>query len=189
VLYTILKRGALLPIAPVVCRLTMRTIAVWFKDTPVGSPRQCADFVGQWREELLASDVVHSGSAARSVRENKLAAFGNRDRRPRGEQKCSAGRWGPHARDVAVNLKVASFQLRTAARRGVDAGAIVEIPGLIQRPADEGKAVVVISSCLPEITALSDRILASRQGKVVEEFSALKATEEKIMYSAVHQLV
>src|ERR1700730_10367851 len=33
----------------------MRAIAVWFKDTPVGSPRQCADFVGQWREELLAS--------------------------------------------------------------------------------------------------------------------------------------
>jgi hypothetical protein len=26
----------------------MRAIAVWFKDTPVGSPRQCADFVGQW---------------------------------------------------------------------------------------------------------------------------------------------
>ena len=38
-LYAILKRGALLPIAPVVCRLTMRAIAVWFKDTPVGSPR------------------------------------------------------------------------------------------------------------------------------------------------------
>ncbi len=49
------QRGALLPIAPVVCRLTMRAIAVWFKDRPVGSPRQCADFVGQWREELLAS--------------------------------------------------------------------------------------------------------------------------------------
>jgi hypothetical protein len=55
VLYAILKPGALLPIAPVVCRLTMRAIAVWFKDTPVGSARQCADFVGQWREELLAS--------------------------------------------------------------------------------------------------------------------------------------
>jgi hypothetical protein len=55
VLNAILKRGALLPIAPVVCRLTMRAIAVWFKDTPVGRPRQCADFVGQWREELLAS--------------------------------------------------------------------------------------------------------------------------------------
>jgi hypothetical protein len=38
----LLKRGELLPIAPVVGRLTMRAIAVWFKDTPVGSPRQCA---------------------------------------------------------------------------------------------------------------------------------------------------
>src|SRR5580698_9260064 len=70
--------------------------------------------------------------------------------------------------------------------RGVDVGAIVEIHDLIQRLADEGKAVVVISSYLPEIMALSDRILVSRQGKVVEEFSALEATEEKIMYAAVH---
>jgi ABC-type sugar transport system ATPase subunit len=70
--------------------------------------------------------------------------------------------------------------------RGVDVGAIVEIHELISRLADEGKAVVVISSYLPEIMALSDRILVSRQGKVVEEFSALEATEEKIMYAAIH---
>jgi simple sugar transport system ATP-binding protein len=70
--------------------------------------------------------------------------------------------------------------------RGVDVGAIVEIHDLINRLADEGKAVVVISSYLPEIMALSDRILVTRQGKVVEEFSALEATEEKIMYAAIH---
>ncbi|MGB3867091.1 MAG: sugar ABC transporter ATP-binding protein [Xanthobacteraceae bacterium] len=70
--------------------------------------------------------------------------------------------------------------------RGVDVGAIVEIHELINRLADEGKAVVVISSYLPEVLALSDRILVSRQGKVVEEFSALDATEEKIMYAAIH---
>src|ERR1700721_2708783 len=70
--------------------------------------------------------------------------------------------------------------------RGVDVGAIVEIHELIQRLADEGKAVVVISSYLPEIMALSDRILVSRGGKGGEEFSALEATEEKIMYAAVH---
>jgi simple sugar transport system ATP-binding protein len=52
--------------------------------------------------------------------------------------------------------------------------------------ADEGKAVVVISSYLPEVMALSDRILVCRTGKVVEEFSALEATEEKIMYAAIH---
>jgi simple sugar transport system ATP-binding protein len=57
---------------------------------------------------------------------------------------------------------------------------------LINRLADEGKAVVVISSYLPEILGLSDRILVSRQGKVVEEFSAFEATEEKIMYAAIH---
>lgn len=70
--------------------------------------------------------------------------------------------------------------------RGVDVGAIAEIHALIARLADEGKAVVMISSYLPEVLALSDRILVARQGKVVEEFSATEATEEKIMYAAVH---
>jgi simple sugar transport system ATP-binding protein len=70
--------------------------------------------------------------------------------------------------------------------RGVDVGAITEIHQLINRLADEGKAVVVISSYLPEVMALSDRILVQRMGKVVEEFSALDATEEKIMYAAIH---
>ena len=70
--------------------------------------------------------------------------------------------------------------------RGVDVGAISEIHELINRLADEGKAVVVISSYLPEIMALSDRILVQRMGKVVEEYSATEASEEKIMYAAIH---
>jgi simple sugar transport system ATP-binding protein len=70
--------------------------------------------------------------------------------------------------------------------RGVDVGAIAEIHQLINQLADEGKAVVVISSYLPEIMSLSDRILVQRMGKVVEEFSSPEATEEKIMYAAIH---
>jgi simple sugar transport system ATP-binding protein len=70
--------------------------------------------------------------------------------------------------------------------RGVDVGAIAEIHQLINRLADEGRAVVVISSYLPEVLALADRVLVARQGKVVEEFSALDASEEKIMYAAIH---
>jgi simple sugar transport system ATP-binding protein len=70
--------------------------------------------------------------------------------------------------------------------RGVDVGAIAEIHQLIDRLAEEGNAVVMISSYLPEIMARSDRILVCRQGKVVEEFSARDATEEKIMYAAIH---
>lgn len=70
--------------------------------------------------------------------------------------------------------------------RGVDVGAIAEIHQFINRLADEGLAVVVISSYLPEILNLSDRILVCRSGRVVEEFSPAEATEEKIMYAAVH---
>ncbi|HVJ34102.1 MAG TPA: sugar ABC transporter ATP-binding protein [Terriglobia bacterium] len=70
--------------------------------------------------------------------------------------------------------------------RGVDVGAIAEIHAIINRLADEGMAVVVISSYLPEILNLSDRILVSRKGRIVEEFAADEATEEKIMYAAVH---
>ncbi len=70
--------------------------------------------------------------------------------------------------------------------RGVDVGAIAEIHHLINGLADEGLAVVVVSSYLPEILNLSDRILVCRQGRIVEELSPLDATEEKIMYAAVH---
>jgi simple sugar transport system ATP-binding protein len=70
--------------------------------------------------------------------------------------------------------------------RGVDVGAIAEIHQLINRLADEGIAVMVISSYLPEVLQLSDRILVCRQGRVVEEFEGHKADEETIMYAAVH---
>ena len=70
--------------------------------------------------------------------------------------------------------------------RGVDVGAIAEIHQLIQSLADDGLAVMVISSYLPEILNLSDRILVARRGRIVEEFTPAEATEQKIMYAAVH---
>ena len=70
--------------------------------------------------------------------------------------------------------------------RGVDVGAIAEIHRFINSLADRGIAVVVISSYLPEIMALSDRVLVARQGRVVEELDIAQATEERIMFAAVH---
>lgn len=52
--------------------------------------------------------------------------------------------------------------------------------------AGQGIAVVMISSYLPEVLAVSDRILVARQGKFVEEMEPQNATEEAIMYAAVH---
>ncbi len=84
---------------------------------------------------------------------------------------------------LSQNPKLVIFDEPT---RGVDVGAISEIHRFISQLADEGLAVVVISSYLPEIMNLSDRILVCRQGRVVEEISPLEATEEKIMFAAVH---
>ncbi|MFO1035342.1 MAG: sugar ABC transporter ATP-binding protein [Geminicoccaceae bacterium] len=70
--------------------------------------------------------------------------------------------------------------------RGVDVNAIADIHALIDKLADDGLAVVVISSYLPEIMSLSDRIIVYRQGRAVEEISPLDTTEDQIMYAAVH---
>ena len=70
--------------------------------------------------------------------------------------------------------------------RGVDVGTIPHIHAEIRRLADEGKAVVVISSYLPEILAISDRILVARTGRIVAEFDAADATQDKILYAAIH---
>jgi simple sugar transport system ATP-binding protein/ribose transport system ATP-binding protein len=70
--------------------------------------------------------------------------------------------------------------------RGVDVGAIPHIHASIRNLAAQGKAVIVISSYLPEILAVSDRILVARGGRIVEEMPASEATEEKIMYAAIH---
>jgi simple sugar transport system ATP-binding protein len=60
------------------------------------------------------------------------------------------------------------------------------IHNMIGSLADQGLAGVVISSYLPEILSLSDRILVSRQGRIVEELSPEEATSEAVMFAAVH---
>jgi ABC-type sugar transport system ATPase subunit len=87
------------------------------------------------------------------------------------------------AKSLAQNPSIIIFDEPT---RGIDVGAIAEIHQLIRDLAESGAAVVVISSYLPEILNLADRILVVRQGRVVEEFNSEEASEEKIMYAAVH---
>ncbi len=70
--------------------------------------------------------------------------------------------------------------------RGVDVGAIEEIHLFIRKLARDGATVIVISSYLPELLSLTDRILVAKQGRIVEEFATHLATEEKIMHAAIH---
>jgi ribose transport system ATP-binding protein len=69
--------------------------------------------------------------------------------------------------------------------RGIDVGSKVEIYQLINRLAAEGKAILMISSELPEILGMSDRILVMNRGRIAGEFTAAEATQEKILHCAL----
>ncbi len=69
---------------------------------------------------------------------------------------------------------------------GVDVGAIDEIHSFIRSLVEEDIGIIVISSYLPEVMSISDRILVAKDGRIVEEFRPEDATQEKIMYAAVH---
>ncbi|WP_037605951.1 multiple monosaccharide ABC transporter ATP-binding protein [Streptacidiphilus rugosus] len=66
--------------------------------------------------------------------------------------------------------------------RGIDVGAKYEIYTLINRLADEGRAVLVISSELPELLGLCDRIYALAEGRITGEVDRAEATQERLMH-------
>ncbi|MEU4513021.1 multiple monosaccharide ABC transporter ATP-binding protein [Nonomuraea wenchangensis] len=66
--------------------------------------------------------------------------------------------------------------------RGIDVGAKYEIYTIINRLADQGKAVLVISSELPELLGLCDRIYTLSEGRITGEVAREDATQERLMY-------
>ena len=67
---------------------------------------------------------------------------------------------------------------------GIDIGAKEEIYQTIRRLADAGVAVIVVSSDLPELTRLSDRIIVLRKGRIIKEFSEGLVTEEDVLMAS-----
>lgn len=68
--------------------------------------------------------------------------------------------------------------------RGIDVGAKHEIYQLMNQLVSQGKAIIMISSELPEILGMSDRILVMHEGRLVGEMSRAEATQERIMHYA-----
>jgi ribose transport system ATP-binding protein len=73
--------------------------------------------------------------------------------------------------------------------RGIDINAKNEIYKLILQLSGEGLGIIVISSELPEILALSDRILVMAEGTITAEFTAEEATEDKILKAAIPKTI
>jgi ribose transport system ATP-binding protein len=88
------------------------------------------------------------------------------------QQKAMLARWLVHGCRVL---------LLDEPTRGVDVGARAEIYGLVRRLADEGAAVVVVSSEIPEVLGLADRVLVISEGRVVHEGPAAAIDEHAVL--------
>ncbi len=95
------------------------------------------------------------------------------------QQKIVAGKW------LATTPKVLLLDEPT---KGVDVGAKFEIHNLIRHQADTGMACLMVSSDLPEVLALADRILVMREGHLRGELPGAGATEETVMRLATHDV-
>jgi rhamnose transport system ATP-binding protein len=73
--------------------------------------------------------------------------------------------------------------------RGIDVGTKAEVHRLMSALAADGLAVVMVSSDLPEVLGMADRIVVLREGRVAAELTRAEATEETVMYAAMGQPV
>jgi rhamnose transport system ATP-binding protein len=67
---------------------------------------------------------------------------------------------------------------------GIDVGSKAQVHRMIARLAEDGLAVLVISSDLPEVLAISDRILVVSEGEIVAELDAARADQTAVMMAA-----
>ena len=94
------------------------------------------------------------------------------------QQKIVVAKW------LARDCDILFFDEPT---RGIDVGAKAEIYKLLRGLADQGKAIVMISSELPEILRMSDRIIVMCEGRITGELPAAEATQERIMQLATQR--
>ncbi|WP_030478604.1 sugar ABC transporter ATP-binding protein [Lentzea albidocapillata] len=73
--------------------------------------------------------------------------------------------------------------------RGIDVGTKAEVHRLLSELAGQGVAVLMISSELPEVLGMADRVLVMHEGRLVEELSRAEATEERVAMAAAGQAV
>ena len=124
-------------------------------------------FIDVGKETTLARDAIHRFGIRAYGPEQVVGKLSGGN-----QQKVVVGKW------LASDPKVLIIDEPT---RGVDVGAKAEIHRLIsQLAAERGLAILMISSELPEILGMSDRILVMRGGRVVGEYARAEATQERV---------
>ncbi|MFD7604562.1 sugar ABC transporter ATP-binding protein [Streptomyces mirabilis] len=126
-------------------------------------------------------DLKGQRAAAARIAEQlgvRMAGLGQHVRTLSGgnQQKVVIGKW------LLADTKVLILDEPT---RGIDVGAKVEIYQLVNELTAAGAAVLMISSDLPEVLGMSDRVLVMAQGRIAGELSADEATQDSVMALAV----
>jgi ribose transport system ATP-binding protein len=130
-------------------------------------------FIDPGKERALAMEYIEQLNIATSGPDQEVRRLSGGN-----QQKALVAKW------LAIKPMVLIVDEPT---RGVDVGAKSEIHHLLRRLADSGVAVMMISSELPEILGMSDRVLVMHEGTIVAEIPGSEATEEKIMQYASGQ--
>jgi ribose transport system ATP-binding protein len=122
-------------------------------------------------EARLAERQVEDLRIKTPSREQKVALLSGGN-----QQKVVLGKW------LSADVDVLILDEPT---RGIDVGAKVEIYELMNRLTAQGTAILMISSELPEVLGMSDRIVVMHQGRVAAELSAGEATQEQLLAAAL----
>lgn len=183
------------------------TIEVFGRATPIRSPRDAIGLgIGLLTEDRKADGLMLGQAVAFNVTIGKLSEVATRglisQRRERRVVEEYVARLDIRTAGIGArirNLSGGNQQKAIFARwlnadcrillideptRGVDVGAKAEIHRLLAELADRGVAIVMVSSELPEVLAVSDRILVMREGRITAELDRSEATEERIMLHA-----
>lgn len=128
-------------------------------------------FINKKSEETIAEDGIKKFNVKTPTAEKKIVELSGGN-----QQKTIVARW------LATNPKILILDEPT---KGIDIGAKSEFYKLINDFAREGMGVILISSELPEVIGLSDRIIVMKSGKITGEVDRKDATEDKLLEYAM----
>ncbi|MBL8154497.1 MAG: sugar ABC transporter ATP-binding protein [Anaerolineae bacterium] len=142
----------------------------WNMALPSLNRRQTAGYIQRQAERKMVLELAESLDLRGSGPDQEVQYLSGGN-----QQKVVLAKW------LATQARLLVFDEPT---RGIDVGAKAGIHQLMRQLASEGVGILMVSSDLPEVLGMSDRILVMRQGSVVAEFAGAEATENLIMKAA-----
>jgi ABC-type sugar transport system ATPase subunit len=127
-----------------------------------------------WLQDKTERKSAYDAALQMEVRANNMWQLA-RELSGGNQQKIVLSKW------LSTNPRILILDEPT---RGIDVGTKAAVHALMSKLAAEGMAILMISSELPEILGMSDRVLVMREGRITGHFSRAEATQEKIISAA-----